>query len=89
MTDTISTYRAEGWVDSNASLDYGRVRDYALAHFRALRRAGLLPIQREAQALRVAERAHGWGGEGLWQGKVEIARLGNWQWFAGLDAEEE
>lgn len=81
MADTISTYRAEGWTDSAATLDYDRIMRHAERH-------GLLPLRTEAQAIRAAERAYGWGGEGVWSGKVTIGRLENWRWLAGFEAQQ-
>lgn len=73
--DEISIYTAEGWKDEDASLDYGRILDYA-------ERKKLLPIRTESDAIRATNAAYGWGGRGLWIGKKTVRRLGNWRWFA-------
>jgi hypothetical protein len=80
MADTIATYRAEGWTESTASLDYGRILHHA-------EQAGLLPIRTETEALRAAEAAYGWGGNGgPWRGQIRVRHLSNWRWFTSWES---
>ena len=79
MADTIATYKAEGWVESSADLNYKKILDYAT-------KTGLLPLDTEAKALAAATEAYGWGhvtNKMTRRGQIEVVRLSNWEWFRG------